>query len=235
MIALDIETIGRVPGEPDDSPRVQVARGALGEQATAEEIDRYLALSVSLARPVAVALATPTRTVVNLDGTLLDIAPSRTRDYDVRPHDGERELLRAVAGQLDTLGAAAMPIVTFNGARFDLPALRLRMAAHRLPQPRALRLAGEQKPWETDHHIDLMVIMGRGAALSLRAACVGVLGIDPKAGGCGADVAGLVAERDGSALAAYNVGDARACLALLAAWKASAHTTPQEAALRRET
>lgn len=212
MIALDIETAGVLPDE-GDSTRYEVARDACEDGAP----DRYLALSWPLARVVSVALVAGTREVVNLDARLLDAEVNSC----VRLHDGEAALLEAVRTQLDALGARSAPLVTYNGARFDLPVLVARMVAHKIRPPAPILQALRQKPWESGVHVDLMSLFGHGnprGVGSLRAWAVGLLGLDPKADGDGAHVGELIARRDGLALASYNLGDARVTAALYQRW-----------------
>lgn len=238
MIALDIETAGILPGGERSLRRDIAMDTVLRDVDPAREVvenvaDRYLALSWPLARVVSVGMRV-TGCVRNpaadgdciiVDGSLVDmpenahVALSRGMRCAVIEAESEAQLLVEAARILSAPWPS--PLVTFNGARFDLPTLVARMVAHSIKPPRLILDALRQKPWESGVHVDLMSLFGHGNTRgvgSLRAWAVGLLGIDPKADGDGAHVGELIERRDGAALARYNLGDARITAALYQRW-----------------
>lgn len=218
-VAFDLETAGLVPGEPDDSARGLAARRALGPDADRQAIQRYLALSVPLARMVCYSLAVDTFAVVGVDGSLLDCDGQEIDGAHVRVYDGERELVAACAEQLD-VALRSRRLVTFNGRRFDLPIIIARLVAYGISVPEPLMACFTAKPWVFNAHVDLMLAFGGGMRIggTLDEWSTAILGQSPKHACDGSAVDALVAARAGSALGRYCLGDTRATLALAARW-----------------
>lgn len=205
---LDVEAIADVPEAYADS----IAPYAEREEKT---LDEYAALCPALARPVAVGVLNTVsgtsqlhfdESVIpyNSPGPIFDGA-----DVDLVDWDSEADLLEGVAAVLKKITC----LVTFNGRGYDLPLLELRMKRAGIEVPAIVAKGVRQKPWEPYPHVDMLENLTFGRAtrkypLAVYCAAFGVS--DPKAGGTGAEVAGVVERGETEKLLRYLQGDLEA-------------------------
>ncbi len=222
ILVLDIETLGDFDTENDSRAIAEMAAAA-GRDQTPEG---FAALSPPLARVICVGFRDvgTGKELALLDGKLLGAPegvqpPEPTHRFKL----GEDMLLQAVN---ETLTSKTVErLVTFRGRTFDLPVLIHRMLVHSIRPAAKLLAAFREYRYKPSLHVDLWdQFTGFGAAngggTTLRAFAIGYGLDDPKANGCGADVAGLVETGDAAALAEYCLGDVRTAAALYERWVA---------------
>lgn len=214
MTILDIETIPAWP-------LTQALRDALSAEAERREepVDDLVGLCPMFARIVCVGLyhVSPHRAE---DGTTrawmrllydkglmeVDEAHPDLHEAGCVAHHGEASILKS----LDQLIKVPMPLVTFNGRRFDLPAIWHRSRINDIEPSTIVVSALQQKPWEHRPHVDLMQVASFDRAMatySMRMHCIAYGLDDPKAGMDGKGVAELVRDSNGTDVLRYNRRD----------------------------
>lgn len=211
-VVLDIETVA-----PEEH------RDALVAMAGARDPDAYGALCPPLARVVCVCLAKLDEhdEVVSEKALYDDPIDSFLRPEAQIPGAEAMGGEAALLARLAVLIQNASRIVTFNGSSFDIPTLLMRSIAHGVPSPTLLRAHREHR-FKPDLNYDVKEQFsnyGRFRDGSLRAFCLGFGLPDPKASGCGLNVADLVRMGDVDGLVTYCKGDVRATAALYRRWR----------------
>jgi len=213
-IVLDIETLGR--WREEDAAAVE-EMAAAREMAAAD----FVALSAPLAHVVCVGMlhveSGVSRALYDASAFPPEAAP--LAGDGIEPYGSEAALLAKVNEVLGKPGVTR--IVTFNGRGFDLPVLIHRSVALGVQVASKLANAAREYRYRPNLHIDLMdqfTFFGAVRGGSLRSFCVGYGIADPKADGCGSNVAELVAAGDVGRLADYCLGDVRATADLYKRW-----------------
>lgn len=205
----------------------------LAEAAVKREMDTaaYVATCPAMARVAMVGMLTPEndKRLVYYDRLLVDIPILNSVDAAVIACDGESALLVEVHRFI----AAHQTLVGFNSLGFDVPLLILRAWRYGITPAPVLLASAKQKPWESRPHIDVLNVLtfgDRRNRYSLATYALGLGVANPKQGGDGGHVGDLIAERNGTDLARYCLGDVEATAALAIKSGAITLNRKQEAA-----
>jgi hypothetical protein len=215
-LVLDVETIA-APGDEDR----QVAIQEMFEKGPDEWFDTaesFAALSPALARIVSIAFEDAES---GKRMAVYDEMCGKAEQTNAHQAMGEADLLKRVNGVV----ANARRIVSFRGRNFDVPCLVHGMVANQIPPCGLLLASFRESRYHTKAHIDLWdqftmfgASHGHGGA-TLRAWAMRYGFPDPKAGGGGEQVAGLVSAQRATELVAYNLADAAVTAELYRSWK----------------
>lgn len=210
---LDLETIGQWPVE-HDSAIVEMA------EAGGKHPEAFAALSPALTTIVCVGMR---HLESGRDNALLNVAPFTS----AIPQPENTELFgseRLLLGRTNELLAKATRIVTFNGRSFDVPVLVHRMVANGVKPCSLLMRCARQPRYRGDGaHVDILeqfTFSGatKGGGQFLRAFALGYGLPDPKADGCGAEVAQLVGRGEAGKLVSYCLRDVWTTAELFTRW-----------------
>jgi len=188
-IVFDIETVPSKTAyaHPDEVLRMAQKRG--------QKIDEFASLCPVLCSVIAVGI--------------LELETGTQHAHVCGGVDREFDVLTVVNAAINS----AARLVTFNGRRFDLPALIHRSRINGVQPAGILLRSVLQKPWEHLPHVDMANVLSFGGAMSgysLEAYAI-AYGLDnPKTGGDGGGVLELVRTGQIEKLAQYVMGDVRA-------------------------
>lgn len=220
-LALDIETIPDPDLDADAHAAVLdlLAHRAERGGGPVPDLDTYMALCPSTARPVCATFVDPSDASVSVyfDRDLLSSDADAVRaailaadespsGIDVDACEGERALLAAVAAQ----AAEGRPLVTFNGRGFDLLVLWHRSLKHGLATKSPWFPLLNENRYRPERHVDLLDTLthfSAGQRYPLAMYGIGLLGENPKSEMTGADVLPAVRAGQGEKLLVYNYRD----------------------------